>query len=343
METALKRKSKKVIVSESESEEPEDQGRIIQDIDDDPLVYLVRESMKEKPTDFVTPRKALGEAQEEDISPTILEAAKTLSMVASQGVSKEKSTNKGKRYRRRARSVAKNINIGLDVPTGSSMINVLCDNLTTVIDRRWSFVRELDLVAYKFMPRKMAEFMKETQDKHILNLMKLQILGREFELRACEKDIFIEKLKVVADTDDELEKRLYTVCITFAWFLCTGTRALILLFKISGGIFFGSAGLYFSTISVHGWSANLSAAGLKKVIGAVVVVFVMHPLNLYLLQILSEGESSYLALKLHGQASSMGKINQVHTLLEGISDITNTLISHAGNPQHCDWLLRHGT
>ncbi|GJU71053.1 reverse transcriptase domain-containing protein [Tanacetum coccineum] len=54
-------------------------GRKIQDIDDDPLISLVRESMKEKSTDFVTPTKASGEAQEEDISPTILEAAKTLS------------------------------------------------------------------------------------------------------------------------------------------------------------------------------------------------------------------------------------------------------------------------
>ncbi|GKF10188.1 hypothetical protein Tco_0048114 [Tanacetum coccineum] len=72
------------------------------DIDDDPLVSLVRESMKEKSTDFVTPTKASGEAHEEEISPTILEAAKTLSKVASQGVSKEKSTDKGKRYRRRA-------------------------------------------------------------------------------------------------------------------------------------------------------------------------------------------------------------------------------------------------
>ncbi|GJU30886.1 putative ribonuclease H-like domain-containing protein [Tanacetum coccineum] len=84
------------------------------DIDDDPLVYLVRESMKEKSTDFVTPTKASGEAHEEDISPTILEAAKTLSKVSSQGVSKVKSTDKGKRYRRRARSVAKIINTGLD-------------------------------------------------------------------------------------------------------------------------------------------------------------------------------------------------------------------------------------
>ncbi|GKA33599.1 hypothetical protein Tco_0720028 [Tanacetum coccineum] len=136
LEVALKRKSKKVIVSESEGEEPEDQGRIIQDIDDDPLVSLVRESMKEKSTDFVTPTKALGEAQEEEeISPTILEAAKTLSKVASQSVSKAKSTDKGKRYRRRARSMAKKINTGLDaedeINTGRVEINTGIEDVNT--------------------------------------------------------------------------------------------------------------------------------------------------------------------------------------------------------------------
>ncbi|GKF01154.1 hypothetical protein Tco_0028077, partial [Tanacetum coccineum] len=70
--------------------------------------------MKEKLTDFVTPTKASREAQEKEISPTILEAAKTLSRVASQSVSKAKMTDKGKRYRRRARSMAKNINTRLD-------------------------------------------------------------------------------------------------------------------------------------------------------------------------------------------------------------------------------------
>ncbi|GKB35927.1 hypothetical protein Tco_0880869 [Tanacetum coccineum] len=136
LEKTLKRKTQRVVISESDGEEPEDQGRIIQDIDDDPLVSLVKESMKmkKKSTDFVTPTKASGEAQEEDISPTILEAAKTLSKVASQSVSKVKSTGKGKRYRRRARSVAKIINTGLDaekeintgieeVSTGSAKVN----------------------------------------------------------------------------------------------------------------------------------------------------------------------------------------------------------------------------
>ncbi|GJR23362.1 putative ribonuclease H-like domain-containing protein [Tanacetum coccineum] len=137
LEKALKRKTQKVVKSESDGEEPEDQGRIIQDINDDPLVSLVRESMKmkEKSTDFVTPIKASGETQEEDISPTILEAAKTLSKVASQGVSKVKSTDKGKRYRRRARSVAKNINTGLDaeeeINTGREEINIGIEEVST--------------------------------------------------------------------------------------------------------------------------------------------------------------------------------------------------------------------
>ncbi|GJW29381.1 hypothetical protein Tco_0046256 [Tanacetum coccineum] len=138
LETALKRKSKKVLISESEGEESEDQGRKFQDIDDDPLVSLVRESMKEKSTDFVTPTKASGEAQEEEISPTILEAAKTLSKVASQGVSKEKSTDKGKRYRRRARSMAKKIDTGLDaeeeVNTGREEVNTGREEINTGIE-----------------------------------------------------------------------------------------------------------------------------------------------------------------------------------------------------------------
>ncbi|GJV88042.1 hypothetical protein Tco_1531980 [Tanacetum coccineum] len=62
--------------------------------------------MEEKEADFVTPKKvsALGEAQKEDISPTTLEAAKTLSKVASQNVST---------YKRRAMSASKGKDIGI--------------------------------------------------------------------------------------------------------------------------------------------------------------------------------------------------------------------------------------
>ncbi|GKD52309.1 hypothetical protein Tco_1281285, partial [Tanacetum coccineum] len=90
---------------------------------------------KEKSIDFVTPTKASGETQEEEISPTILEAAKTLSKVASHGVRKEKSTDKGKRYRRRARSMAKKINTGLDaeeeINIGREEINTSIEEVST--------------------------------------------------------------------------------------------------------------------------------------------------------------------------------------------------------------------
>ncbi|GJY32187.1 putative reverse transcriptase, RNA-dependent DNA polymerase [Tanacetum coccineum] len=102
LKVALKRMSKRVILSDLEDEETENHGRKIQDIDDDPLVSLVRESIKEKEADFVTHAKASasGETQEEDISPIVLEAAQTLSQVVSQSVStykrRAKSANKGK-------------------------------------------------------------------------------------------------------------------------------------------------------------------------------------------------------------------------------------------------------
>ncbi|GJR07395.1 ribonuclease H-like domain, reverse transcriptase, RNA-dependent DNA polymerase [Tanacetum coccineum] len=105
MEDILKRRH--VVFTDSEDEEPEDQGRIILDIDDDPLGSK---------GDFVTPTKPSGEAQEEEISPTTLEAAKTLSKVASQ---RSKSVDKGKRYKRRKESKGKDIDSGFeDISTG---------------------------------------------------------------------------------------------------------------------------------------------------------------------------------------------------------------------------------
>ncbi|GJT50016.1 hypothetical protein Tco_0976173 [Tanacetum coccineum] len=134
LEVALKRKTKRVIVSDSKDEETNNQGRKIQDIDDDPLVSLVR--------DFVTPTKtkvsASGETQE-DISPTILEAAKTLLKVASH---KARLTHKGRRYKRRKMSMGKDINTRLDaeiedntskvgVNTGSIEINTGREEINT--------------------------------------------------------------------------------------------------------------------------------------------------------------------------------------------------------------------
>ncbi|GKE69650.1 hypothetical protein Tco_1527722 [Tanacetum coccineum] len=97
-------KRRNVVLSDSKEEEPEAQGRKSQD---DPLVSLVQ--------GLVTPSKttinALGEEQVEDISPTTLEAAKTLSRVASQ---KPKSIDKGRRYKRRKETKGKKVVTSLD-------------------------------------------------------------------------------------------------------------------------------------------------------------------------------------------------------------------------------------
>ncbi|GJY14838.1 hypothetical protein Tco_0385260 [Tanacetum coccineum] len=81
--------------------------------------------------------KSFGEAQEEEISPTILEAAKTLGggqRCALRVVTREKSTDKGKRYRRKARSMAKKIDTGLDaeeeINTGREEINTGIEEAT---------------------------------------------------------------------------------------------------------------------------------------------------------------------------------------------------------------------
>ncbi|GJZ74429.1 hypothetical protein Tco_0638575 [Tanacetum coccineum] len=100
LEGFLKRRN--VVVSDSEEEEPEAQGRKSQD---DPLAFI-------------------GEEQVEDISPNTLEAAKTLSRVASL---KPKSIDKGRRYKRRKETKGKKVVSSLDfqeeVDTGAEQVN----------------------------------------------------------------------------------------------------------------------------------------------------------------------------------------------------------------------------
>ncbi|GJT00111.1 hypothetical protein Tco_0821280 [Tanacetum coccineum] len=93
LEVALKRKTKRVLLSDSKEEETEAQGRKFHDLD--PLVSLLQEIV----TPSKTPSKtvnALGEKQVEDISPTTLEDPAILTKVK-----RIKSVDKGKRYKRR--------------------------------------------------------------------------------------------------------------------------------------------------------------------------------------------------------------------------------------------------
>ncbi|GKA35950.1 hypothetical protein Tco_0722441 [Tanacetum coccineum] len=115
LEGFLKRRN--MVLSDSEEEEPEAQGRKSQD---DPLDSLVQGLV----TPSTTKVDASGEEQVEDISPNTLEAAKTLSRVASL---KPKSIDKGRRYKRRKETKGKKVVSSLvfqeEVDTGAKEVN----------------------------------------------------------------------------------------------------------------------------------------------------------------------------------------------------------------------------
>ncbi|GJR76744.1 hypothetical protein Tco_0089109 [Tanacetum coccineum] len=115
LEGFLKRRN--VVLSDSEEEEPEAQGRKSKN---DPLASLVQGLV----TPSMTKINASGEEQVEDISPNTLEAAKTLSRVASL---KPKSIDKGRRYKRRKETKGKKVVSSLvfqeEVDTGAKEVN----------------------------------------------------------------------------------------------------------------------------------------------------------------------------------------------------------------------------
>ncbi|GJR70069.1 retrovirus-related pol polyprotein from transposon TNT 1-94 [Tanacetum coccineum] len=75
--------------------------------------------------------------------------------------------------------------------------NKLCGEMVDVVEERAQFLQELDALLGRLVPEKMVEFLRETQSKDTERMLQLQISGRESELRAREKELFIQKLKGV--------------------------------------------------------------------------------------------------------------------------------------------------
>ncbi|GJZ96486.1 hypothetical protein Tco_0668820 [Tanacetum coccineum] len=121
-------KRRNLVLTDSEEEEPEVQGRKSQD---DPLASSVQ-GLVTPPTTKV---HASGEKQEEDISPNTLEAAKTLSKVASL---KTRSIDKGRRYKRRKESKGKKVVSSLDfqegVDAGAEQVNTASVNTASGVN-----------------------------------------------------------------------------------------------------------------------------------------------------------------------------------------------------------------
>ncbi|GJT35281.1 hypothetical protein Tco_0925700 [Tanacetum coccineum] len=118
MEDVLKRRH--VVLPDLEDEDADISSKQGRNLQEEGLDEMVRSMMKDKSKVFKTPTQSKTSG-EEDISPTTLEAAKTLSKVASQ---RTKSVDKGKRYKRRKESKGKDISTGLeDISTGFEEVN----------------------------------------------------------------------------------------------------------------------------------------------------------------------------------------------------------------------------
>ncbi|GKA72489.1 hypothetical protein Tco_0778705 [Tanacetum coccineum] len=118
MEDVLKRIH--VVLPDYEDEDAEISSKQGRNLQEEGLDEMVRNMMKDKSEVFKTPTQGKTSG-EEDISPTTLEAAKTLSKVASQ---RSKSVDKGKRYKRRKESKGKDIDTGFeDISTGFEEVN----------------------------------------------------------------------------------------------------------------------------------------------------------------------------------------------------------------------------
>nr|GEW01468.1 hypothetical protein [Tanacetum cinerariifolium] len=75
--------------------------------------------------------------------------------------------------------------------------NRLCGEVVVMVEEKGSFFKSWKLYPKRPVLEKMAEFLRETQSKDTERMLQLQILGREEELRALKKELFIEKLKVM--------------------------------------------------------------------------------------------------------------------------------------------------
>ncbi|GKA58225.1 hypothetical protein Tco_0757413 [Tanacetum coccineum] len=126
MEDVLERSN--VVLPASEDEDAEISSKHGRNLQEEGLDEMVRNIIKDKSEVFKTPTQSKT-LEDEDISPTTLEAAKTLSKVASQ---RSKSVDKGKTYKRRKESKGKDISTGFeDISTGFEDISTGFEEVNT--------------------------------------------------------------------------------------------------------------------------------------------------------------------------------------------------------------------
>ncbi|GJX08735.1 hypothetical protein Tco_0196667 [Tanacetum coccineum] len=163
------------------------------DIDDDPLGSK---------GDFVTPTKPSGEAQEEEISPTTLEAAKILSKVASQ---KSKSVDKGKRYKRRKESKGKDISTGFEkVNTGGLGVSTGSGPVSSARGQREG--KALMIVEETQAPKRTKEQIQQ-EEASLAEAIRLQTLEEEETAKQVHLDALLAKRMEEEELTEQQKQR----------------------------------------------------------------------------------------------------------------------------------------
>ncbi|GKC15777.1 hypothetical protein Tco_1012559 [Tanacetum coccineum] len=206
MEDVLKRRH--VVLPDSEDEDADISSKQGRNLQEEGLDEMVRNMIKDKSEVFktLTQSKTSGE---EDISPTTLEAAKTLSKVASQ---RSKSVDKGKRYKRRKESKGKDIDTGFeDISTGFEEVNTGGLGVSTgsgpVSSARGQREGKAPMIVEETQAPKRTKEQIQQEEASLAEAIRLQTLEEEETAKQVHLDALLAKRLAEEETLSEQQKK----------------------------------------------------------------------------------------------------------------------------------------
>ncbi|GKA30616.1 hypothetical protein Tco_0716921 [Tanacetum coccineum] len=206
MKVVLKRRH--VVLLDSEDEDAEISSKQRRNLQDEGLDEMVRNMMKDKSEVFKTPTQSKTSG-EEDISPTTLEAAKTLSNVASQ---RTKSVDNGKRYKRRKESNGKDISTGFeDISTGFEEVNTGGLGVNTgsgpVSSGRGQRERKAPIIVEETRAPKRTKEQIQQEEASLAEAIRLQTLEEEETAKQVHLDALLAKRMEEEELTEQQKQR----------------------------------------------------------------------------------------------------------------------------------------
>ncbi|GJS84539.1 hypothetical protein Tco_0751080 [Tanacetum coccineum] len=199
MEDVLKRRH--VVLPDSEDEDAEISSKQGRNLQEEGLDEMVRNMMKDNSEVFKTPTQSKTSG-EEDIIPITLEAAKTLSKVASQ---RSKSVDKSKRYKRIKESKGKDIDTGFedistgfkDISTGFEEVNICGLGVSTgsgpVSSARGQREGKAPMIVEETQSPKRTKEQIQQEEASLAEAIRLQTLKEEETAKQVHLDALLTK------------------------------------------------------------------------------------------------------------------------------------------------------